>query len=221
VLLHENVSRAQARTRAVELLGRVGIPDPEGRLHQYPHEFSGGMRQRVMIAMALICEPKLLIADEPTTALDVTVQAQILDLLRSIQQDTGMAVIFITHDLGVVADICDRVTVLYAGQVVETNEVHSLFASPSHPYTEGLLAAMPQSHSGIGELASIPGRVPPPDRMPGGCRFHPRCPYSRAPTCTTEPIVLERTDDGSVVRCVRHRELDLGRSKDATGADDR
>jgi len=209
VLLHEDVSRAEARARALELLQRVGIPDPEARLEQYPHEFSGGMRQRVMIAMALICRPRLLIADEPTTALDVTVQAQILDLLRSLQAETGMAVIFVTHDLGVVADICDRVTVLYAGQVVESGDVHDIFARPRHPYSAGLLAAMPQSHIGYGDLASIPGRVPPPDNMPAGCRFNPRCPYAESPRCTTGPIPVRVTDRGALVRCIRADELDL------------
>ncbi|GMU79333.1 MAG: ABC transporter [Acidimicrobiia bacterium] len=209
VRLHEDVSRSEARARALELLERVGIPDPEARLDQYPHEFSGGMRQRVMIAMALICRPKLLIADEPTTALDVTVQAQILDLLRSVQQETQMAVIFVTHDLGVVADVCDRVTVLYAGQVVETGSVHDLFAHPRHPYTAGLLHAMPQRHAGTGDLASIPGRVPPPDNMPPGCRFHPRCPFARSPECTTVPIALSRIGADAVVRCARHADLDL------------
>jgi peptide/nickel transport system permease protein len=209
VLLHEDVSRAVARDRAVEMLSRVGMPDPEARLDQYPHEFSGGMRQRVMIAMALMCQPKLLIADEPTTALDVTVQAQILELLQDIQRETGMAVIFVTHDLGVVAGICDRVTVLYAGQVVEMGEVHDLFAKPEHPYTAGLLAAMPQRHTGMGELASIPGRVPPPDRMPDGCRFHPRCPFAVDGVCDVTPIPLEVARDGALVRCVRHTELDL------------
>jgi peptide/nickel transport system permease protein len=209
VLLHEDASRGEARDRAIEMLARVGIPDPESRLDQYPHEFSGGMRQRVMIAMALICQPKLLIADEPTTALDVTVQAQILELLQDLQRETGMAVIFVTHDLGVVAGICDRVTVLYAGQVVETGEVHDLFARPQHPYTAGLLAAMPQRHSGDGDLASIPGRVPPPDQLPAGCRFHPRCPFAVEGRCDVAPIALEPVADGALVRCVRHAELDL------------
>jgi peptide/nickel transport system permease protein len=208
VRLHDDVSRAAARARAVELLTRVGIPDAVARLDQYPHEFSGGMRQRVMIAMALICRPRLLIADEPTTALDVTVQAQILDLLRSTQQETGMAVILVTHDLGVVAGVCDRVTVLYAGQVVETGEVHDVFRRPRHPYTAGLLAAMPQRHRGDGVLASIEGRVPPPDRMPDGCRFHPRCPYAVDGLCTTAPIAIEAVNDG-LVRCVLHADLDL------------
>jgi len=209
VLLHENVPRSEARARALELLQRVGIPDPEARLDQYPHEFSGGMRQRVMIAMALICRPRLLIADEPTTALDVTVQAQILDLLRSLQAETGMAVIFVTHDLGVVADICDRVTVLYAGQVVENGEVHDVFARPRHPYSAGLLAAMPQRHTGLGDLASIPGRVPPPDNMPEGCRFNPRCPYAVSPDCTTVPIPVQISERGALVRCIRADDLDL------------
>jgi peptide/nickel transport system permease protein len=207
--LHEKVSRSDAQRRAIEILERVGIPEPEKRLNQYPHEFSGGMRQRVVIAMALICRPKVLIADEPTTALDVTVQAQILELLQDLQRETGMAVIFVTHDLGVVAGICDRVTVLYAGQVVETGEVHDLFAKPEHPYTAGLLAAMPQRHEGDGELASIPGRVPPPDNMPVGCRFHPRCPFAIDGLCDVAPIPLESRADGARVRCVRHDELDL------------
>jgi oligopeptide/dipeptide ABC transporter ATP-binding protein len=217
VLLHEDVSHREARARAVELLSRVGIPDPVARLDQYPHEFSGGMRQRVMIAMALICRPKLLIADEPTTALDVTVQAQVLELLRDIQAETGMAVVLVTHDLGVVAGICDRITVLYAGQVVETAEVHDLFRRPRHPYTAGLLAALPQRHSGDGDLASIPGRVPPPDQMPEGCRFHPRCPYAVERLCTSTPIAIEPLPGDAVVRCVRHTELDL---PDATTAAD-
>jgi len=208
VLLHEDVPKREARDRAIEMLSRVGMPDPEARLDQYPHEFSGGMRQRVMIAMALMCRPKLLIADEPTTALDVTVQAQILELLQDIQRETGMAVIFVTHDLGVVAGICDRVTVLYAGQVVEMGEVHDIFADPEHPYTAGLLAAMPQRHAGDGELASIPGRVPPPDRMPEGCRFHPRCDFAVAGLCDVTPVALETTN-GASVRCLRHADLDL------------
>ena len=218
LLLHENVSRAVARERAIEMLTRVGISDPESRLDQYPHEFSGGMRQRVMIAMALICGPKLLIADEPTTALDVTVQAQILDLVQDIQRETGMAVIFVTHDLGVVAGICDRITVLYAGQVVESGEVHDIFAEPEHPYTAGLLAAMPQRHTGDGDLASIPGRVPPPDNLPDGCRFHPRCPFAVDGRCDVAPIALEANDDGALVRCVRHTELDLRTMSDSDAA---
>jgi len=209
VLLHEDVSKRVARERAVEMLTRVGIPDPESRLDQYPHEFSGGMRQRVMIAMALVCQPKLLIADEPTTALDVTVQAQILELLQDLQRETGMAVIFVTHDLGVVAGICDRVTVLYAGQVVESGEVHAIFAEPEHPYTAGLLAAMPQRHIGDGDLASIPGRGPPPDNLPVGCRFHPRCPFAVEGRCDVAPIPLGIVEGKGLVRCVRHAELDL------------
>ena len=142
--LHKKVTRAQARGRAIELLELVGVPAPEARLRQFPHQLSGGMRQRVMIAIALANEPRLLIADEPTTALDVTVQAQILDLLRRLQRELGMAILFVTHDLGVIADLCDRVAVMYAGQIVEEASVHDLFARPQHPYTEGLLGAMPQ-----------------------------------------------------------------------------
>ena len=177
VRVHRGLSRRAALDRAVEVLDLVGIPSPRERVHAYPHEFSGGMRQRAAIAMALACEPRLLIADEPTTALDVTVQAQVLQLLRELQQRFGMAMLFITHNLGVVADICDRVAVMYAGQIAEVASVDQLFAAPSHPYTEGLLRAMPQLGKRGERLAVIPGVPPMPWSMPGGCRFHPRCDY--------------------------------------------
>ena len=178
VKLHEpDLSRTNARQRALEMLERVGIPAPDQRLKEYPHQLSGGMRQRVMIAMALAMQPDLLIADEPTTALDVTIQAQILDLLREMQRESGMAILFITHDLGVIAELCDRVTVMYAGCVVEQASVSQLFSSPHHPYTQGLLRSIP-TLDGIPKqpLATIPGVVPALIDMPDGCRFRNRCP---------------------------------------------
>jgi peptide/nickel transport system ATP-binding protein len=173
--LHRGMKRRAARARALELLRMVGIPDPERRLKAYPHEMSGGMAQRVMIAMALACEPDLLIADEPTTALDVTIQAQILDLIRNLRDETGTAVILITHDLGVVAETCDRVAVMYAGEIVEQTDVGSLFADPLHPYTRGLIGSIPVVGVVRDELSVIPGNVPNLIDLPQGCRFAPRC----------------------------------------------
>ncbi len=173
--LHRGMKRKAARERALELMRMVGIPDPARRLKNYPHEMSGGMAQRVMIAIALACEPELLIADEPTTALDVTIQAQILDLMRNLQQETGTAIILITHDLGVVAEMCDRVAVMYAGEIVEQTDVRTLFASPMHPYTQGLIGAVPVPGVIQDELAVIPGSVPNLIDLPEGCRFAPRC----------------------------------------------
>ena len=205
--LHHDVSRADARKRAIELLDLVGIPAPEARLRQYPHQLSGGLRQRVMIAIALANRPKLLIADEPTTALDVTVQAQILNLLRSLQQEFGMAVLFVTHDLGVVADLCDRVAVMYAGQIVEQAPVYDLFEHPQHPYTEGLLGAMPQVGRIDERLTVIRGQVPLPHQMPVGCRFAARCDYA-SDACVADPVAI--TQNGtSEVRCIRTKELAL------------
>jgi peptide/nickel transport system ATP-binding protein len=178
VLTHRKVSKSAARARAVELLELVGIPDPKRRVDAYPHEFSGGMRQRVMIAMALANEPKLLIADEPTTALDVTVQAQILALLESLQQRLGMAIIIITHDLGVVAEIADEIAVMYAGRIVEKAPTREIFTAPQHPYTWGLLKSIPRLDTPRSdELEPIAGRPPSLINRPGGCYFHPRCPY--------------------------------------------
>ena len=205
---HRRVSRAAARARAVEVLDRVGIPDASRRLDDYPHTFSGGMRQRAMIAMALACEPRLLIADEPTTALDVTVQAQILELLRSLRDETGMGMLFVTHDLGVVADICDRVAVMYAGQIVESAPAEHLFARPRHPYTEGLLASMPQRAVPGHRLPVIPGRVPALGRFPDGCRFRNRCSHAE-PACEQD-VELVTTGPGRTVRCARHSVLELG-----------
>jgi oligopeptide/dipeptide ABC transporter ATP-binding protein len=205
---HSDLSRGAARERARELLELVGIPDPGRRLKDYPHQMSGGMRQRALLALALSCEPRLLIADEPTTALDVTVQAQILDLLRSLQQRLGMAVVFVTHDLGVVADLCTRVVVMYAGQVVEEAPAEELFARPRHPYTAGLLAAIPQRGVEGERLASIPGVVPPPAAMPTGCRFHPRCPHA-VEACTSTIVELRPAGDHHTARCLRIDELTL------------
>ncbi len=173
--IHRGMKGKAAHARSVELLRMVGIPDPERRLKAFPHEMSGGMAQRIMIAMALACEPELLIADEPTTALDVTIQAQILDLMRALRDETGTAIILITHDLGVVAEMCDRVAVMYAGEIVEETDVTTLFRQPSHPYTQGLIGSIPVVGHVTDELAVIPGNVPNLIDLPQGCRFAPRC----------------------------------------------
>jgi oligopeptide/dipeptide ABC transporter ATP-binding protein len=180
--VHEGLSRPQARARALQLIEKVGISNPEQRLDQYPHELSGGMRQRIMIAIALACGPQILIADEPTTALDVTIQAQILVLLRDLQREMGMAVVLITHDLGVVAQVVDRVVVMYAGRIVEEGSVAAVFARPSHPYTRLLLESIPLLEGRQERLRTIPGMVPSLSNQPAGCRFHPRCPDAR-PAC--------------------------------------
>jgi peptide/nickel transport system ATP-binding protein len=205
---HRHVSRREAWARAVEMLDKVGIPSAARRADDYPHSFSGGMRQRAMIAAALACDPKLLIADEPTTALDVTVQALVLDLLSELRAELDMALILITHDLGVIADVCERALVMYAGQIVEESPIVPLFDAPSHPYTEGLLRSIPTIGAEKGALWSIPGVVPPPWAMPGGCRFHPRCDYAAAPGCTTRPIPLAG-DGVRRTRCARSGELAL------------
>src|SRR5579863_8316250 len=193
---HRGISKAAARTRSVELLELVGIPDPKKRVDQYPHEFSGGMRQRAMIAMALANEPKLLIADEPTTALDVTVQAQILALLEELQRRLGMAIILITHDLGVVAEVADDIAVMYAGRIVETASAEALFAAPQHPYTWGLLRSIPSLDGPRGiELTPIPGRPPSLIRRPSGCHFHPRCAYSLPDHSITDPALVALAED--------------------------
>jgi oligopeptide/dipeptide ABC transporter ATP-binding protein len=180
VILHRGVSRREANRRALAVLEEVKIPSAARRFHEYPHQFSGGMRQRVMIAIALACEPALLLADEPTTALDVTIQAQVLGLLADLKAKHGTALLFITHNLGVVAQIADRVAVMYAGQIVEEGGVDAIFARPSHPYTRALFAAIPRMDLDGQDLAAIPGRVPPLDAMPAGCRFAPRCALARA-----------------------------------------
>jgi oligopeptide/dipeptide ABC transporter ATP-binding protein len=202
--LHRNMSRRAARGRAAELLRMVGIPDPDRRLRSYPHELSGGMAQRVMIAMALACEPELLIADEPTTALDVTIQAQILDLIRTLRDETGTAVILITHDLGVVAETCDRVAVMYAGEIVEQTDVTTLFRRPMHPYTHGLIGSIPVVGDLREELAVIPGNEPNLIDLPKGCRFAPRCTarvaYDVAIASEVHPSLLP-VATGHEVRC--------------------
>jgi peptide/nickel transport system ATP-binding protein len=200
-IVHQRLSRKAARIRAIELLRQVGIPEPEERTDHYPHQLSGGMRQRVMIAMALICHPQILIADEPTTALDVTIQAQILELLERLQRELGMAVLLITHDLGVVAGTTDRVVVMYAGQVVETAPTRDLFARPQHPYTEGLMESIPRLDRPRARLHSIPGSVPAATAWPPGCRFHPRCPYAWDKCRTEEPPLLESGTPGHTARC--------------------
>jgi len=206
---HEEVSKKEARGRAEELLALVRIPEPSKRLDNYPHELSGGMRQRVMIAMALAGSPDLLIADEPTTALDVTVQAQILELLADLQQELGMALLFITHDLGVVAGIADRVAVMYAGQVVETGPTNDVYARPRMPYTAGLLRSVPvlSGEHAVGRLMAIPGQSPRPGHLPAGCAFAPRCVHVEE-NCTLGTIALEQ-HDAQLVRCRRTGELDL------------
>jgi len=193
--LHKGMSKGEARARAVELLKMVGIPNAEERVDQYPHQFSGGMRQRVMIAMALSCDPLLLIADEPTTALDVTIQAQILDLMRKLQQERGTAVILITHDLGVVAGMSDRIQVMYAGTVVETAETYELFANPRHPYTLGLLKSIPRLDSVKGKLDPIRGMPPDLIDLPDMCPFSPRCDYSEEICERKAPALREVTPD--------------------------
>jgi peptide/nickel transport system ATP-binding protein len=203
IRVHRKVSRSDAKKRSLELLELVGIADAQRRLDDYPHSMSGGMRQRAMIAMALVCEPKLLIADEPTTALDVTIQAQVLDLLRRLQAEFGMAILFVTHDLGVVAEIADRITVLYAGQTVEVGSAQEMYERTRHPYTEALMASMPQVAPVGRPLTVIPGQVPRPGEMPSGCRFHPRCSYA-VEACRTSVVAL-----ANGTRCIRSSELHL------------
>jgi oligopeptide/dipeptide ABC transporter ATP-binding protein len=191
LLRHRRISRAQAIERAIAMLRKVRIPAPEQRFHEYPHKLSGGMRQRVMIAMALACEPRLLIADEPTTALDVTIQAQILDLMRTLRDETGTAILLITHDLGVVAELADEVVVMYAGRVVERAPVQALFERPQHPYTIGLLGSIPRLDGDRVRLASIEGQVPSPLRRPAGCSFAERCPFAEAQCRSAAPPLRE------------------------------
>ena len=198
--LHHGMDRDHARSRAVQALSEVGIPGPMQRVDEYPHELSGGMRQRAMIAMALSCGPELLIADEPTTALDVTIQAQILDLLRALKQSHNMAILMITHDLGVIADMADEIMIMYAGQVVETGSPEQIFYHPAHPYTRGLLESAPRINRGKeSQLSTIPGTVPSPLNLPEGCAFAPRCRYA-TDQCALEPPV-EEIEEGHRARC--------------------
>ncbi len=200
IILHRKVGKKEARAHTIELLRQVGIPAPEKRVDDYPHQMSGGMRQRVMIAMAIGCDISLLIADEPTTALDVTVQAQILELLAGLQRDKKMALLLITHDLGVVAEVTDRVAVMYAGKIQETASTSALFEDARHPYTQGLLSSIPRIGPRHERLQTIPGTVPNPARFPGGCRFHPRCAKRFAP-CAQEEPPLYQVAPGHCVRC--------------------
>ncbi len=200
ILTHAKISKAEAHRQAVEMLRTVGIPDPAKRAQAYPHEISGGQAQRVMIAMALATKPKLLIADEPTTALDVTIQAQILDLMRNLRSETGTSILLITHDMGVIAEMCDNVAVMYAGQIVEYTDVLSLFDEQLHPYAEGLLAAIPVLGVVQENLAVIPGSVPNLVALPPGCKFAPRCPYAKELCVQREPRLVE-TKPGHLVRC--------------------
>jgi peptide/nickel transport system permease protein len=203
---HLDVSRSEARKRAIELLRDVHLPDPEGVARRYPHELSGGMAQRVAIARALAGEPKLLLADEPTTALDVTVEAEILELLRELQDERGMAILLVTHDWGVIADLCERALVMYAGEIVEQAELVPMFREPRHPYTEALLAANPRNAPEAAVLPSIPGSVPQPGHWPAGCHFQPRCGYATA-ACVADRIPLEELDVSRLTRCLHHERL--------------
>lgn len=200
ILMHNNISKQEAWDKAVEMLKLTGVPRVERMMKEYPFQLSGGQRQRVMIAMALVCKPKILIADEPTTALDVTIQAQILDLMENLKQKTGTSILFITHDLGVVAEVCDDVVVMYSGRVVEKGDVRSIFANPSHPYTRGLLASIPKLGECAEELESIPGNVPNPKYMPQGCKFAPRCSCA-FDKCREEEPGFYDVGEGHMSRC--------------------
>lgn len=200
IMLHEGLGKSEARGKAIEMLHRVGIPSPEKRVDEYPHQMSGGMRQRVMIAMALSCDPKLLIADEPTTALDVTIQAQILRLMLKLREDFGTAIMLITHDLGVIAQTADKVAVMYAGRIVEMADVASLFRMPCHPYTIGLLGSIPLLNESRDRLHTIRGTVPNPMELPPGCRFQPRCDAAKEICRESEPPVVD-LDDCHLVCC--------------------
>lgn len=200
IMIHRKFNKHQAREHALTMLKKVNIPRPEKILDEYPHQLSGGMRQRVMIAMAMSCDPSLLIADEPTTALDVTIQAQILDLMRELRQTQQTSILLITHDLGVVAEMCDRVYVMYAGQVVEEADIYALFENPSHPYTQGLLRSMPKADIDLDRLDSIPGNVPLPGTVQEGCRFASRCPHTKARCLSEDPPFVELAT-GQKSRC--------------------
>ncbi len=205
ILLHQGLHKTEARKKTIEILDRVKIPSPETRIDAYPHQLSGGMRQRAMIAMALSCQPKLLIADEPTTALDVTIQAQVLRLLKEIQREMGMAVMLITHDLGVVTEIADRVAVMYAGRIVEMASIEAIFGQMRHPYTKGLLDSIPQLKEKKNRLNAIPGQVPNPIDLPVGCKFHPRC-YLMIEECKKEEPPLFKVNEDHFSRCIRWKE---------------
>lgn len=202
LIVHNNMTKEQAHAKGIKMLETVGIPDADRVMGRFPHQLSGGMRQRVMIAMALSCNPKLLIADEPTTALDVTIQAQILTLLRNLKKNSNTSIIIITHDLGVVAELADRVVVMYAGEVVEVAPIQELFDNPRHPYTRGLISSIPKIHDVVDELYSIEGTVPNPSNMPAGCKFHPRCPLADI-ECTKVHPELEYVSEKHAKRCIK------------------
>ncbi|MUV37138.1 Glutathione import ATP-binding protein GsiA [Lentibacillus sp. JNUCC-1] len=202
LMLHFNLSKEAANKKGIEMLDHVGISDSERIMSRFPHNLSGGMRQRVMIAMALSCNPKLLIADEPTTALDVTIQSQILKLMKDLKKESNTSILFITHDLGVVAEMADRVVVMYAGEVVEEAPVHELFENPKHPYTKGLMSSMPKVHEVVDDLFSIEGTVPNPSEMPTGCKFHPRCPLADDECKLVHPE-LEFISENHAKRCIK------------------
>ena len=202
LVIHEGAGKKEARTRALEQLALAGIPDAEQRMDAYPHQFSGGMRQRVMIAMALITRPEILIADEPTTALDVTVQKQVLDLIKKLQQDMGTSVILITHDLGVVADTCNKVAIMYAGQIVEMGSLEDVYDNTKHPYTKGLFGSLPSLSIKSKRLVPIDGLIPDPVDLPSGCPFHPRCPDCME-SCKSRMPVKTEVSPGHYVRCLR------------------
>jgi peptide/nickel transport system ATP-binding protein/oligopeptide transport system ATP-binding protein len=205
ILLHQGLDKTEARRRAIEMLARVKIPSPEKLIDSYPHQLSGGMRQRAMIAMALSCQPKLLIADEPTTALDVTIQAEVLQLLKEIQQEMGMSVMLITHDLGVISEIADRVAVMYAGRVFEYGPLEAVFGKMRNPYTHGLMNSIPQLTEKKNRLNAIPGQVPDAMRLPAGCKFHPRC-YLMIEDCKKEEPRLFQVNGDHFSRCIRWKE---------------
>ncbi len=200
ILQHQDISKEEAYKKAEDMLRKTGVPRVEHMMKEYPFQLSGGQRQRVMIAMALVCRPKILIADEPTTALDVTIQAQILDLMNELKKDIGTSILFITHDLGVVAEVCDEVVVMYCGRVVEKADVRSLFAHPTHPYTNGLLNSIPKLGETVEELEAIPGNVPNPKYMPKGCKFAPRCGHATQ-KCMEEEPGFYQVEEGHVCRC--------------------
>ena len=213
IRLHKGLSEKKAIQEAIKMLEKVGIPSPEQRVHEYPHQMSGGMRQRIMIAMALACDPELLIADEPTTALDVTIQAQILDLMNDLKEEFGTAIMLITHDLGVIAEVADRVAVMYGGRVVEQAEIKEIFYNPQHPYTEGLIKSIPRLEGNKKRLEPIRGTVPDPFNFPKGCKFANRCDYVEDRCLEKEPNLTQSSNTHNV-RCFRHEELDFSKQRE-------
>jgi len=215
ILIHKDVSKKEAMEQSVDMLRKVGIPLPEQRVNEFPHQLSGGMRQRVMIAMALSCDPQLLIADEPTTALDVTIQAQILELMNGLKDKFDMSIMMITHDLGVIAEVADRVAVMYAGKIVEYTDVNTLFKDPKHPYTWGLMGSIPRLDKEVDRLIAIPGMVPNPLDFPAGCKYHTRCVLADSKCKNNEPDIME-VEDGHKVRCWYHEKLEELKKEEAS-----